>query len=283
MGNFIAGVLLTLAAIGLWQFFTMAPSADSTWTEDQSKTVTADVDENVITLHNVRNWTYDASGPLSKEWIDMKVDPRKVERVWFVIVPISSWKAISHTFLSFEFTDGRTLSFSIEARREDGETYQPFLGALRSYELGYLWGTERDFIARRLVYQDDPVRMYPLTLPEGGDEALLRALVEETNELALKPRFYNTLTANCTNLLATIVNERYPKTLPSHYSWVLTGYSDTYLMREGFIEILDASESNTQAHYDLTPHKESIGYAATLDPVAFSDVIRLLLSVEESS
>lgn len=280
MGNFLGGVILTLLAIGAWHFFTMTPSADTSWIEDQSKTVTAEIDENTITLHNVRDWTYDASGPLSKEWIDMTVDARKVKQVWFVIVPISSWKAISHTFLSFEFTDGRTLSFSIEARREDGEDYQPFLGTFRSYELGYLWGTERDFITRRLVYQDDPVRMYPLTLPEGGREALLRSLVEETNKLAATPRFYNTLTANCTNLLANIVNERFPKTLPSHYSWVLTGYSDTYLMREGFIEIVDTSETRTQARYDLTPYRESIGYAGTLDPIAFSDVIRLLLEPE---
>lgn len=278
MRNFIAGILLTLAALWLWQFFTMAPSAERAWIEDQSKTVTADVQGDAITLHNVRDWTYDASGPLSKEWVDMTVDATEVKQVWFIIVPISSWKAISHTFLSFEFTDGRTLSFSIEARRQDGEDYQPFLGALRTYELGYLWGTERDFITRRLVYQNDPVRMYPLSLPEGGSEALLRSLAEETNELATTPRFYNTLTANCTNLLASIVNERFPKTLPSHYSWVLTGYSDTYLMREGFIEIIDTSETKTQERYDLTPHKESIGYAAVLDPIAFSDVLRLILN-----
>jgi hypothetical protein len=281
MGNFIAGILLTLAAIGLWQFFSMTPSADNAWVEDQAKTVTAEVKGDTITLRNVRDWTYDTSGPLTKDWTDVTVDAKEVARVWFIIVPISDWKAIGHTFLSFEFTDGSTLAFSIEARREDGEDYQPFMGAFRSYELGYLWGTERDFIARRMVYQDHPLRMYPLVLPEGGEEALLRALVEETNELATAPRFYNTLTANCTNLLANIINERYPKTLPSHYSWVLTGYSDTYLMREGFIEIVDASESKTLERYDLTPHKESIGYAAVLDPIAFSDVIRLTLEAKE--
>lgn len=277
MGNFIAGILLTLAAIALWQYATLTPSTDRTWAEDQAKTATATIEGDAITLHNVRNWTYDASGPVTKTWTDLTLDAKKVTRVWFIIVPISSWKAVSHTFLSFEFADGSTVAFSIEARREADEDYQPFLGAFRTYELDYLWGTERDFIARRLVYQNNPVRMYPLTLPEGGGEALLHALAEETNVLATMPRFYNTLTANCTNLLATIVNERYPKTLPRHYSWVLTGYSDTYLMREGFIEIVDTSEPKTMARHDLTPHRESIGYAGTLEPTAFSDVVRLLL------
>lgn len=280
MGNFFAGVLLTLALIGGWYFFSLTPSADSTWTEEQANIAVVEYTETRATVYNVRDWTYDTTGPLSKEWTDMTVNPSNIKQVWFIVAPFK-WKAIGHTFLSFEFTDGRTLAFSIEARREDGEAYGALPGAFRAYELSYLWGTERDFITRRLVYQNQPLRMYPLLLPEGGGEMLFRALAEETNELAVDPRFYNTFTANCTNLLATLVNERYPGTLPSHYSWILTGYSDTYLMREEFIEVIDTSETRTQERHDLTPHRESIGYAATLDPVAFSDVVRLIL--EEKS
>jgi len=275
MGNFFAGVFVTLLVLGGWHYFTIAPSADRAWIEEQARTATAEVKENSVTLHNVRDWTYDATGPLSKDWIDMSVNPKDIRQVWFIIEPFSKWKAVGHTFLSFEFNDGRTLSFSVEARREEGESYQAIQGTFRSYELAYQWGTERDLIPRRLVYLNHPLRMYPLTLPPGGAEALFNSLIGETNELAAKPRFYNTLTANCTNILAQIVNEHYPRTLPSHYSWTLTGYSDTYLMREEFIEIVDASETRTQERYDLTPFREGIGYAAVLDPVAFSDVVRI--------
>lgn len=281
MGQFLAGVLATLILLGVWQHFTQAPQNDRAWTEEHARITTAEVSDRTVTLRNVRDWTYDASGPLSREWLDVTVDPTKITRVWFVIEPFGGWKAVGHTFLTFEFADGMTLAFSIEARREADETYSAFDGMLRRYELSYQWGTERDFIARRLVHLNHEVRMYPLTLPEGAPEALFHSLIEETNELAEEPRFYNTLMANCTNLLASIVNEHYPGTLPYHYAFVLTGYSDTYLMRNEFIERIDASETMTMLHYDLTPDREAIGYAASLDPVAFSDVIRIMLEVSE--
>jgi len=281
MGNFFLGVLATLIVLGVWHHFTQAPQAERTWAEEHAYTSYVEGGEGIMTIRNVRDWTYHASGPITKEWVDVTVDPTEVKRVWFVIVPFSKWKAVGHTFLSFEFNDGTTLAFSVEARREADEAYSWFDGMLRRYELTYQWGTERDFIARRLVQQGHPVRMYPLTLPEGAGAALLRTLADETNALAATPRFYNTLVANCTNLLAKAVNQSFPGTLPRHYAWLLTGYSDTYLMREEFIEIVDASEERTKARYDLMPHREAIGYAASLDPLAFSEVVRLNLGMHD--
>lgn len=281
MNPFLIGLVLILLIIGGWYFYFQTPSTERVWIEEQSRTSTVEINEDSVIIQNVRDWTYDTSGPLSKEWIDMEIDPSDIKQVWFLIEPFGGWKAVGHTFLSFELENGETVSFSIEARRERGETYQAILGAVGAYGLTYQWGTERDFITRRLVYLDHSVRMYPLTLPEGGAEALFRSLAEETNELAEKPRLYNTLTANCTSLLADMVNEHYPKTLPRHYSWNLTGYADTYLMREGFIEIIDVSETRTQERYDLTPYKEAIGYAGVLPATAFSDVVRLLLADKE--
>lgn len=277
MAQFALGVFLTILVILGYNYVTLEAKLDRPWVEEQSKTATAEIADDEIVIRNVRDWTYDATGPLSKDWVDLSINPSEVKRVWFIVAPFDSWKGIGHTFLSFEFNDGGTIAFSIEARREEGEKYEALAGAFRAYDLAYMWGTERDFITRRLVFQNQPLRMYPLSLPNGGEEALLRSLAEETNGLAAKPRFYNTLTANCTSLLASIVNTYYPGTLPRHYSWILTGYSDTYLMREGFIDLVDSSEARTQLRYDLTQYKESIGYAGTLDPYAFSKVLRLTL------
>ncbi|MEK7510728.1 MAG: DUF4105 domain-containing protein [Patescibacteria group bacterium] len=281
MAQFIAGIVLTLLVILGFNYFTLEAKLDRPWIEEQSKTAIAEISEDEIIIRNARDWTYDATGPLTKEWVDLAINPKDVKQVWFVIEPFGDWKAVGHTFLTFEFNDGGTISFSIEARREEGEKYEALAGAFRAYDLSYQWGTERDFITRRLVYLNHPVRMYPLDLPQGAEESLLHSLAEETNVLAANPRFYNTLTANCTNLLAQIVNKHYPGTLPRHYSWILTGYSDTYLMREGFIQLEDASEARTQMRYDLTQYRESIGYAGTLDPYAFSKVLRLTLDAKE--
>src|SRR3989338_3838404 len=113
MGNFFAGVLATLVVIGVWQHFTLEPRTDLEWIEEQSRISTAEIAEDAITIHNVRDWTYDATGPLTKDWIDMTVYPSEIKRVWFIIEPFSKWKAVGHTFLSFEFNDGTTLAFSV--------------------------------------------------------------------------------------------------------------------------------------------------------------------------
>ena len=130
---------------------------------------------------------------------------------------------------------------------------------------------------------EDDIRKYFAKCVEklGLIPYVLRAYTANADKFRAFSRFYNTLMANCTNMLATIVNTHYPGTLPRHYSWILTGYSDTYLMREGFIELVDANEARTQHRYNLTPHKESIGYAGLLDPYAFSKVLRITLATEE--
>jgi len=123
MANFIAGVILTLLVILGFNYFTLESKLDRNWIEEQSRTPTATIEEDEIVIHNVRDWTYDATGPLTKDWVDLTIDPSEVKQVWFIIEPFGSWKAVGHTFLSFEFNDGGTIAFSIEARREEGETY----------------------------------------------------------------------------------------------------------------------------------------------------------------
>ena len=207
----------------------------------------------------------------------MSVDPSTIVRTWFLVEPFSDIEAVGHTFLSFELEDGTVLSFSVEARREEAEEYSAVKGQFREYELAYQWGTERDFVTRRLIYLDHPLRLYPLTLTREQSKALFLSLAEETQTLAEHPRFYNTLTANCTNVLAKIVNRHYPGTLPYDIAWNLTGYADLYLMEQGLIEN-PISKEETIAVHDLTPFRMEIMKIATTSPVDFSRSIRSRIS-----
>ncbi|HEX4615842.1 MAG TPA: DUF4105 domain-containing protein, partial [Stellaceae bacterium] len=56
---------------------------------------------------------------------------------------------------------------------------------------------------------------------------LLREYVEEANDLARTPRFYNTLTANCTNLVCDMVRVIHPG-VPMDARVILTGYLHNY-------------------------------------------------------
>jgi hypothetical protein len=50
-----------------------------------------------------------------------------------------------------------------------------------------------------------------------------------TNALAAHPRLYNTFSANCTNMLAKVVNQTKAGSVPFDLSWYLPGYSDLFL------------------------------------------------------
>ncbi len=274
----IFGVLIgvcILAYAGSFAF--IRPQNDRVWLAEQAELASAEVAGDTVTVHNVRDWTYDGSAIASTDWIEATVRPSDVVRVWFILEPFASSPVVGHTFLSFEFKDGTTLAFSVEARREADEKYSALKGLGPTYELAYQWGTERDFIPRRTNYLAHPVRMYPLVLPEGGASALFSSLIEETNDLATHPRFYHTLFANCTNVLAHIINKHYPHTLPYDISWTLTGLSDTYLMKEGFIAT-NGTEDETKAAHDLTPSREKIEAQAIDTPKEFSAFVRTLVA-----
>lgn len=252
------------------------PRSDRDWLPEYEKTATATVSETHLSIHDLRDWTY-GDDVIARNWTDATVDPRTVTRAWFLIEPFGAFDGVAHTFLSFEFADGSTLAFSVQARQERGETYAAERGLVNAYELAYQWGTERDFIARRAVFLNHDLHLYPLTIAPDDAERLLISLAEETNELAERPRFYNTLTANCTNMLAKMVNEHYPGRLPYDLSWNLTGYADFYLMDQGLIEVTGSKEA-TRAAANLAPHREALKEAATEDPEIFSARVRALLA-----
>ncbi len=260
--------------------FTLAlrtPQNDRAWDTEFERTTTADFDEDRVILNNVRDFTYADSSLTVTTWVDeIQLDPKNIVRAWFVLEPFAEWGAVGHTFLTFEFMDGTAYSFSVEARRERGETYSALRGLFREYELAYTWGTERDFITRRLLYLNHPVRMYPLSISAEQTQKLFSGLIEKTNSLAVNPRFYNTLSANCTNILAEIANDITPETIPYDISWNLPGFSDRFLFRIGMISIEESIEA-TRLKYDLTDNRRDVLDIANLPHAEFGKQLRQLL------
>ena len=77
--------------------------------------------------------------------------------------------------------------------------------------------------------------MFPLITSDNFDKKLFMELVYKTQDLYQHPRFYNTVTSNCTNNLADFANDVKSGTVPFHYSRYLTGYSGEFLYDLGYI------------------------------------------------
>ncbi len=270
-------ILDTLIVAGILLYFLAEPRSDRNWLHDLSKDTTAAFNEDgTVTITNIRDWSYKKGELVTDEWIESTtLRPQEVVRAWFVLEPFGEWDAVGHTYLTFEFKDGSAYSFSVEARREAHEGYSAFMGLWRQYELSYTWGTERDFLTRRLLYLAHPVRMYPLAANEEEARSLFVTLLERTNDVSAHPRFYHTLFANCTNVLAELANESAPGAVPYDISWNLPGLSDGFLMREGLIP-LEGTIEETKSAYDVTPYKEAVADIAGLPHTEFSQALRTL-------
>lgn len=255
------------------------PSNDRTWDPAFSKLNTIDFNQDgSITIHDLRDFTYATGTIATMNWRDETVRPEDIEGAYFFLDLFApSTPEVGHTFMAFRFKNGETIAFSIEARREAGEKYTFIGGFLRDYELQYLWGEERDLVGQRVIYKNEQLYRLPLTISNAQAATLFTEFGQETNALAQTPRWYNTLTANCTNLLAKIINKYQPGTLPYDISWNLTGLADGYLERVGLINTGGQSRDDFRATHDLTIHRSELAAHATDSPAQFEAFISTLI------
>lgn len=195
------------------------PRLDRKWVDNLARMPNVQLSQGSFALDHVSDWSYTADGPATKEAITFANTFDSLRNVWFVVEPQPGGDYAAHTLILFEFGGDRIVGLTVEARLEQGETYDAVAGVFNKFELSYIWSTARDLLTRRVTYLDKQVYVYPLQLDEQQKRNFLRALLEGTIDVETHPRFYNTITSNCTNELAKVAG------LGWHYSWVLTGYS----------------------------------------------------------
>ena len=228
----LAGLILTVALIGLRQ-----PSHDRDWRPEIAVLPEIAVDRETIRIDQVRDWTYTPEGPQSLDYHQRSYDLSKLSGLWLMVEPFQGSEAIAHTLVIFEFSDDRLLGLTIEARKEEGETYSPIRGALNTYELAYIWAEPRDLLLRRVRYLQHDVLLYPVNLTPEDRRSFLLALADKTNRLRTRPRFYNTLFSNCTNELAKTAGLGWTS------AFVLTGYAPRHLWQQGVLPGRNAGET----------------------------------------
>lgn len=245
--NRIIVSIIILIFIGI-VYINITPSTDKAWNPRWKFISQIEPTASGYEFSHIRNWSYQNQQIRTQEYDQAIYNPANLTQVWFIVEPFGKWNGIAHTYLTFDFDNMPPLSFSIAARLETGESYSPIKGLFKQYELAYVWGYETDLLVRRAVYLDHQVYMYPLDIPESWQKQLFITLVEETERLHQQPRFYNTLTTNCTNTLAQIVNQLRPGTLPWNPARLLTGYADEYLYNLGYLPN-ETSFSKVQQKY----------------------------------
>ncbi|MEI7749984.1 MAG: DUF4105 domain-containing protein [Candidatus Moraniibacteriota bacterium] len=268
-GKIFMTIFALLAIFILWEWLKPVPM-NADWKPDVAVMSSAEIVGDTITVHNVRNFRYaDEETPSVIDYYDQTYDLSKLTGMRFVAEPFSESKNAAHTFFSYEFSDGKYLTISVEARKRVGQDYDVFRGLLRTYPLIYVATDERDAVMVRANVRKHEVYLYPVKATPEKARAMLLDMLTTMNDLAIHPRWYNTLTANCTSLLAGHVNHVTPYRLP-FWSWqfLFTGHADELALSSGLLAT-DLSIDDARAKYDITAVSRAIG-----DVENYSDLIR---------
>ena len=235
-GRIVLGLLAfaaVFAAVLFW-WRQIPPTNDRLWSDDVAQMTTGVIDGNRVTLHNVRNFDWRSNSDYTQRWETRVYDLDKLQSV-DMIMSYWSGPAIAHMLISFGFEDGQQVAFSVEVRRDKREAYSEIGGFFKEFELSIVAADERDVIGVRTNVRGEDDYLYRIRMPRSAMRSLFLAYVGEANSLIAAPRFYNTITTNCTTLVYHMMT-RILGYLPLNYRLLLTGYLPAYVHQVGGLD-----------------------------------------------
>jgi hypothetical protein len=217
---------VAFACLLIW-WTRLQPTNDGEWADDVAQMTTGTVDGNRVTLHNVRNFDWRSQTDYTQRWETRSYD---LDRLRSVDMIMSYWTgpAIAHMLISFGFADGSHVVFSVEIRRKKTQAFSEIGGFFKEFELSIIAADERDVVRVRTNIRGEEDYLYQLRMPLTAMRLLFLGYVDEANRLVGTPRFYNTVTVNCTTLVYHMM-KRIVGHLPLDYRLLLSGYLPEYV------------------------------------------------------
>ncbi|MGA9828337.1 MAG: DUF4105 domain-containing protein [Rhodanobacteraceae bacterium] len=225
--------MLAYALLLLW-WVRIAPSHDRVWADDVGCLLAGQIVGDSVTLVNVRDFTWRTPRDYDVHWETCRYDLANLVSADAVL---SYWGSpvIAHAMISFGFSNGRHVVFSVEIRKERHQQYSPIGGFFKQYETILVAAEERDIIRVRTNARGEDVYLYPLRMDRATMRELFVSYVNAANRLIEVPAFYHTITSNCTTLVY-----RMAKRIGPALSWdprlLLTGYLPGYFYQIGAVD-----------------------------------------------
>ncbi len=249
--NWLTALYAGVWLLGAGWFISIEPKQNRDWQPDVSQRVTYERDATnpeLITLHNVRNFDWHNNEDATERWETRTIDMSKLSGVDVIN---SYWMGplIAHTLVSFRFEDEQPLSFSLEIRKEQGESFSAIGGFFKRFELSLIAAEERDIIYTRSNVRGEQVYLFPVShLQHSEVQSLFESYLSTADELNEQPAWYNTLTSNCTNIIFYMARIISGQRLPWDYRIWVSGWLPNYLYE---INMLEAHPDNNKQPWSM--------------------------------
>ncbi|NLY12343.1 MAG: DUF4105 domain-containing protein [Gammaproteobacteria bacterium] len=259
-------IYLALHAVLLLWWNSLTPSNNHQWEDDVAQMTSGRIEGDQVTLFNVRNFDWHSETEYTPRWETRHYDLSKLTSVDMLT---SHWgmDAIAHVLVSFGFDDGQFVTFSVEIRKKKGQQFSEIAGFFKHYELSILATDERDAIGVRPNVRGEDTFLYRIDMPADIRKKLFLSYIEQANQLIEEPRFYNTVTANCTTLVFGMM-QHISGGLPLDARLLLTGYLPSYVQElDGLTDGFDLAHLRSAGR--ITERSKQAGNSSN-----YSEIIR---------
>jgi hypothetical protein len=228
-------LLIILIAIWALYHFTRKPRLHRAWIplHQHLPNVTFD-DSGRVHITHVRQARYKSEFDADINYETQVYDPKDVVRVWFLTDTSGGFAA--HTWMSFEFSDGRFLSSSVEMRKTQLEAFSIIKAAVFNYEIAYLLGDEQDMLYLRSNIRKAPVYMYPLNITPSVAEGVFRSVLSSVKQYHTTAHMYRLTKRQCTIEQFRNLREGGVIVPEFDYRYILNGLVDKVLYDRGLID-----------------------------------------------
>ncbi len=211
-------------ALVLTWWLALKPTNLGDWQPDVAQLAWAEVNGDEVTLHNVRNCEYRSEEDFTPHWETRQL---RLSHLTGIDIAVTYWGSpwMAHPILSFQFSDAAPLCFSIETRKQAGQSYSAIGGLYRQFELIYIAADERDVIRLRSNFRkDEQVYLYHSVATPAEARLRLGEYLSALNDLRANPRWYNAITTNCT----TAIRQQHPagERMPWDWRLLVNGKAD---------------------------------------------------------
>ena len=267
--------------VSLFWYFNIPAQQNLDWSPDVERILSYEKNGDIVTLHNIRDFNWKSEQDYDVHWDTRTYNLNEIEGINILT---SYWMGpqIAHTLVSFDFKNQAPLVFSLEIRKEKSESFSAIGGFFRQFELSLIAADEKDIVYTRSNVRGEQVYFFPIKMGEKERKELFLEYLKKSDELRKKPKWYNTLTSNCTTLVFDMIQAIEPHELPKDYRLIASGYLPNYLYDLG---ALDQQWTMKQWYKNahINPRTQEFSHFKYPSSHNFSEVIRLGLPVDQVS